>query len=99
MRTLGRRIDFGEAKMYEVNEVSETLFISYISPAAKYNPQSRLRRASSFAKGAFSACGRDERENQDRPGNRAVLANLKKVAWWRLRCLHGCRWSGCRRHR
>ena len=30
MRTLGRRIDFGEAKMYTINEVCSILFTSYV---------------------------------------------------------------------
>ncbi len=45
------------SKTYEVNEVLQTLFISYISPAAKYNPPPQCAHwGTSFLKEAFP-CG------------------------------------------
>jgi signal recognition particle subunit SEC65 len=44
------------SKTYEVNKVLQTLFISYISPAAKYNPPPQFANwGTSFQKEAFCA--------------------------------------------
>ena len=56
------------SKTYEVNKVLQTLFISYISPAAKYNPPPQFANwGTSFLKEAF-------RRKPDRSRSKGPLA-------------------------